>query len=68
MLCAAVILIALYACGGKGIFYWEPDRITSGLKDKWGTGSSWENNAFFDFNGNTRPVFAFMIYKYEFGN
>ena len=54
--------------GGKGLFYWEPDWITSGLKDKWGTGSSWENNAFFDFNGNALPVFTFMTYKYEFGN
>jgi arabinogalactan endo-1,4-beta-galactosidase len=49
--------------GGKGIFYWEPAWITSNLKDKWGTGSSWENNAFFDFNGNALPAFEFMTYK-----
>ena len=56
------------AGGGKGIFYWEPAWITSQLKDKWGTGSSWENNAFFDFNGNALPAFDFMTYKYDFGN
>jgi arabinogalactan endo-1,4-beta-galactosidase len=56
------------AGGGKGIFYWEPAWITSNLKDKWGTGSSWENNAFFDFNGNALPAFDFMTYKYDFGN
>jgi arabinogalactan endo-1,4-beta-galactosidase len=39
--------------GGTGVFYWEPAWITSNLKDKWGTGSSWENCAMFDFTGNT---------------
>ncbi len=33
--------------GGSGVMYWEPAWITSSLKDEWGTGSSWENNAFF---------------------
>ena len=37
--------------GGKGIFYWEPDWITSNMKDLWGTGSSWDCNTFFDFQG-----------------
>lgn len=52
--------------GGKGIMYWEPAWITSSLKDEWGTGSSWENNAFFDFNGNVLPVFDFMTFPYKF--
>lgn len=56
------------AGGGKGIFYWEPAWITSNLKDPWGTGSSWENNAFFDFDGNALPAFTFMIYNYDFKN
>ncbi|MFC1568724.1 arabinogalactan endo-beta-1,4-galactanase [bacterium] len=55
------------AGGGKGIFYWEPAWITSNLKDPWGTGSSWENNSFFDFNGNALPAFAFMTHLYDFG-
>jgi arabinogalactan endo-1,4-beta-galactosidase len=52
--------------GGSGIMYWEPAWITSSLKDRWGTGSSWENNAFFDFSGNTLPVMNFMTHPYKF--
>lgn len=52
--------------GGSGIMYWEPAWISSGLKDKWGTGSSWENNTFFDFSGNTLPAIDFMVYAYQF--
>lgn len=50
--------------GGSGIMYWEPGWLSSGLKDLWGTGSSWENNTFFDFNGNALPVLQFMHHKY----
>lgn len=46
--------------GCNGIFYWEPAWITSTMKDPWGTGSSWENAAFFDFNGNLLPVAGYM--------
>ena len=52
--------------GGSGIMYWEPAWITSSFKDQWGTGSSWENNAFFDFSGNTLPVIDFMKQVYQF--
>lgn len=52
--------------GGSGIMYWEPAWITSSLKDEWGTGSSWENNAFFDFSGNTLPAINFMNFAYTF--
>lgn len=52
--------------GGSGIMYWEPAWISSALKDKWGTGSAWENNTFFDFSGNTLPVIDFMTYSYQF--
>jgi arabinogalactan endo-1,4-beta-galactosidase len=38
--------------GGIGLQYWEPAWITSPMKDRWGTGSSWENCALFDFSGN----------------
>jgi len=38
--------------GGCGVIYWEPAWITSAMKDKWGTGSSWENCTLFDFSGN----------------
>jgi arabinogalactan endo-1,4-beta-galactosidase len=52
--------------GGTGIMYWEPAWITSSMKDRWGTGSSWENNAYFDFLGNTIPVIDWMIADYKF--
>lgn len=50
--------------GGKGIMYWEPAWISSALNDGWGKGSSWENNAFFDFSGNTLPVIDYMCQPY----
>ena len=50
--------------GGTGIMYWEPAWISSRLNDGWGTGSSWENNAFFDFDGNVLPVIDHMCYPY----
>ena len=42
--------------GGIGVVYWEPAWISSNMKDLWGTGSSWENCAFFDFSGNPVPA------------
>ena len=50
--------------GGTGIMNWEPAWITSKMNDGWGVGSSWENNAFFDFNGNALPVIDHMCYPY----
>ncbi|HEX5655246.1 MAG TPA: glycosyl hydrolase 53 family protein [Chitinophagaceae bacterium] len=52
--------------GGSGVMYWEPAWISSGLRDRWGQGSSWENNALFDFNGNVLPAMDFMRYRYKF--
>jgi arabinogalactan endo-1,4-beta-galactosidase len=52
--------------GGIGIFAWEPDWITSQMKDLWGTGSSWECNTFFDFEGNSLKGIRFMSDKYNF--
>lgn len=51
--------------GGKGIFYWEPAWITSGMKDLWGTGSSWDCNTLFDFQGNTIKGINYMTEKYN---
>ena len=50
--------------GGQGVVYWEPAWISSDMKDLWGTGSSWENNTFFDFDGNTIQGIDFM--KHDF--
>lgn len=51
--------------GGTGIIYWEPAWISSDMKDLWGTGSSWENNTFFDFDGNAHQGFDYMVYEYN---
>lgn len=55
----------LVSAGASGVIYWEPAWISSDMKDKWGTGSSWENNAFFDFDGNTIPTIDYMNYEYD---
>ncbi len=52
--------------GGSGVHYWEPAWITSNMKDRWGKGSSWENCALFDFQGNALPAMNFMREKYVF--
>ncbi len=52
--------------GGKGIFYWEPAWISSGMKDPWGQGSSWECNTLFDFEGDVIKGMWYMTYRYEF--
>jgi len=51
--------------GGQGLIYWEPAWISSDMKDLWGTGSSWENNTFFDFDGNVGQGMTYMksVYK-----
>lgn len=56
----------IISAGGDGIMYWEPAWITSPMKDRWGTGSSWENAALFDFKGNALPAIKFMGLKYDF--
>jgi len=52
--------------GGSGVMYWEPDWITSQMKDPWGTGSSMENCTFFDFSGNTISSIDYMRFPYSF--
>ncbi len=56
---------AIIDAGGIGIMYWEPTWISSKMKDNWGTGSSWENNALFDFNGNALQAVEYMTYDYQ---
>ena len=52
--------------GGIGIMYWAPDCVSSPMKDQWGTGSSWENCALFDFSNNALPAIDFMKQVYKF--
>lgn len=51
--------------GSNGIIYWEPAWITSGLRDYWNTGSSWENCTFFDFNGSMNIGIDYMKQDYN---
>ncbi|MFW5753889.1 MAG: glycosyl hydrolase 53 family protein [Marinilabiliaceae bacterium] len=48
-----------------GVIYWEPAWISSKMKDLWGTGSSWENCAFFNFSGNASEVLNYLSYEYS---
>lgn len=52
------------AGGGKGLIYWEPAWISAPIKDLWGTGSSWENCTYFDFDGNRIKASDFMKLEY----
>lgn len=47
--------------GGDGVVYWAPDWVTTRCKTRWGTGSTWENAAWFDIERHEAlPVFDFM--------
>jgi arabinogalactan endo-1,4-beta-galactosidase len=50
--------------GGIGVVYWEPAWITSGMRDFWNAGSSWENCALFDFSGNVIQGMGYMKHAY----
>ncbi|HYC87476.1 MAG TPA: glycosyl hydrolase 53 family protein [Chryseosolibacter sp.] len=50
---------------GMGLIYWEPAWISADMKDLWGTGSSWENCTFFNFEGNTIKGIDYMNYEYQ---
>lgn len=49
---------------GVGIVYWEPGWISANTKDLWGTGSSWENCTFFNFDGNRIKGMDYMKINY----
>lgn len=52
--------------GGVGVIYWEPAWIsTPAMKDLWGTGSSWENCTFFDYESNKHKGFNYMTFQYQ---
>ena len=52
------------SAGGSGVMYWQPTYITSQAKTEWGTGSTWENAALFDFTGNALSAMDYMRYSY----
>jgi arabinogalactan endo-1,4-beta-galactosidase len=51
--------------GGNGVVYWEPAWISTACKTRWGTGSSWENAAWFDLKTHEAlPAFKFLGRRY----
>ena len=53
--------------GGGGTVYWEPGWVSTQCKTRWGQGSAWENDTFFDFkHGNELlPGIDFMKHPYQ---
>jgi arabinogalactan endo-1,4-beta-galactosidase len=51
---------------GVGVVYWEPAWISTQCKTRWGTGSNWENAAWFDLETHEAlPAFDFMGLDYR---
>ncbi|MBB6462349.1 glycosyl hydrolase 53 family protein [Flammeovirga kamogawensis] len=44
------ITTEVYNRGGMGVVYWEPAWVSTSCETEWGTGSHWENGAFFNFS------------------
>jgi arabinogalactan endo-1,4-beta-galactosidase len=52
--------------GGVGVVYWEPAWISTRCKTRWGTGSNWENAAWFSLDRHEAlPAFDFLGRKYK---
>ncbi|WP_082471023.1 MULTISPECIES: glycoside hydrolase family 53 protein [unclassified Sphingomonas] len=51
--------------GGIGVVYWEPGWVSTGCKTRWGTGSNWENAAWFGLKRHEAlPAFEFLGRRY----
>lgn len=51
--------------GGNGVVYWEPAWVSTGCKTRWGTGSSWENAAWFSLRDHRAlPAMDFLGRRY----
>jgi arabinogalactan endo-1,4-beta-galactosidase len=52
--------------GGIGVVYWEPAWVSTRCKTRWGTGSSWENAAWFDLKRHEAlPAIDFLSRRYR---
>ncbi|WP_255037288.1 glycoside hydrolase family 53 protein [Lacihabitans soyangensis] len=49
--------------GAEGVVYWEPAWISTACKTQWGTGSHWENAAFFDAGNSNEALPVFKFFK-----
>jgi arabinogalactan endo-1,4-beta-galactosidase len=54
------------ANGGNGVVYWAPDWVSTPCKTRWGTGSSWENAAWFSLKDHEAvPALRWMSVDYS---
>ena len=56
------------AAGGLGVIYWGGEWVGSDIyvfPDKYGKGSSWENNTFWDFDNNLHEGIDWMMEDYS---
>jgi arabinogalactan endo-1,4-beta-galactosidase len=51
---------AVLKSGGDGVVYWAPEWVSTECRTQWGRGSSWENAALFDFDGELLPGIDFL--------
>ena len=52
--------------GGIGVVYWEPAWVSTSCKTRWGTGSNWENAAWFSLDRHEAlPAFDFLGRAYR---
>lgn len=52
--------------GGNGVVYWAPDWVSTQCKTRWGTGSNWENAAWFDLKQHEAlPALDFLGKAYR---
>ncbi|MFL6843658.1 MAG: arabinogalactan endo-beta-1,4-galactanase [Allosphingosinicella sp.] len=52
--------------GGVGVVYWEPAWVSTSCKTRWGTGSNWENAAWFSLDRHEAlPAFDFLGKRYR---
>lgn len=52
--------------GGVGVVYWEPAWVSTACTTRWGTGSNWENAAWFSLRDHEAlPAFDFLGRKYR---
>ncbi|MEG3176568.1 glycosyl hydrolase 53 family protein [Sphingomonas sp. RB3P16] len=51
--------------GGSGVVYWEPAWVSTRCRTRWGTGSNWENAAWFDYKRHEAlPALDFLSRRY----
>ena len=57
---------AVVDSGGLGVVYWEPAWVSTDCSTRWGKGSHWENNTFFDYaTTGAHSGFDWLSYDYR---